>query len=447
MSSRRQFIATVACGAAAAIAVPGRAQVATAPATVPATAPSSSPSPKGKLQQAFGLNLHLDRFSVELRRKQLAMARAMGVQWIRGVSAAWYYVEHKPGKRDYGRPDSQLESLEQFGMKTVGGLGYAPAWSSQHDPNREKQPWGLGKYPPDDIKAWSSFVHDTVARYRGRIDVWSTWNEPDSRHFFFPEPPKDFSGDNEAFLLLRRQSFMDLQRAAYAAAKKANPDCILLSGAFAVGGTRTDLGFVRWCIENGLADACDAVDLHTYWSTANLRKVVTDARTWMKQQGKERPIWMTEFGAGLREDKTWIGEFSHEQIQSFVPKALATAQALGVERVFWYQGYTDGSNPTPLEKSNYSLNVTAGPTPAAWSFMATAPILGPAEYIGDATMETKSGKARAYRFRTDAGELVIAWADHPDGLDNRSATAEAVLNTPNGPVPLTLSERPTMLLF
>ncbi len=447
MKSRREFLQTSVVGGGALLLggvplITARAQDTSSTRAADSAAAASAPALS---QDAFGFNLHLDRFDEAPRDKQLAQVKAMSVRWVRGVSAAWYYVEHKPGARDFGRPDSQLASIQRAGMKTVGGLGYAPIWASRHDPNQKKIPWGLGKYPPDDMDAWASFVHDTVAHYRGRIDVWSPWNEPDSRHFFYPEPPAGFTGDEAAFLNLRRQSYLDLQRVGYEAAKRANPDCTFLSAAFASGGTRTDQGFVKWLIEHGMMDFCDALDLHTYWSCANLRKIVTDARTWMAAADKVKPVWMTEFGAGLREDKTWIGEFTHDQIQSFVPKALATARSLDIARLFWYQGYTDGSGVTTLAKSNYALNVTDGPTPAAWSFAAAAPLFGAAKYVGLAELVVEEGRATGHIFDRDGTPIAIAWAVHPDNLDNRSAAARATLKWNGRELPLHLSERPTIL--
>ena len=451
MPTRRQILAT-ATGAAAALLTRGSntlAQETTAPVTQSATPEilgATEPVNHGATD-AFGLNLHLDRFAPELVTQQLARAKAMGVRWVRGVSAAWYYVQPKPDVRDYGRPDRALELVEQAGMTAMGNFGNPPAWASRLDPNRVKGPWGMSLYPPDDLSLFEEHVRQTVTRYKGRISVWSPWNEPDSRHFFYKDPAPDFTGDEAAFLLVRRAAFMDIQRSAYRAAKEADPNCTVLSGGFAVGGTRTDKDFISWCIENGLMDHCDAIDLHMYWSCRNLRETVARARKWMREAGNEKPVWMTEFGASLREDKTWIGQFNHEQIQNFVPKALITSVAVGVEKLFWYQGYTDGSGPTPFAKSNYSLNVTDGPTPAAWAFSATTRMLAGARDIKVAELTVSKGRARGYRATVPGGELFIAWAEDASGEENRAASAEVTFESPHGSLPLSLSERPTVLMF
>jgi len=444
MVSRRKILATAA---AAATAVVTRSVHAQAEAAIhPSTLPLAKPASPGGLEP-FGLNVHLDRLPPERALAALALAKAMGVRWVRGVSAAWYYVQPKPDVRDYGRPDRVLELVEQAGMKAIGHLGNPPAWASRLDPNREKGPWGMSLYPPDDLSLFEEHVRQTVSRYKGRISVWSPWNEPDSRHFFYKDPAPDFAGDEAAFLLVRRAAFMDIQRSAYRAAKEADPNCTVLSGGFAVGGTRTDKDFISWCIENGLMDHCDAIDLHMYWSCRNLRDTVARARKWMREAGNEKPVWMTEFGASLREDKTWIGQFNHEQIQNFVPKALITSVAMGVEKLFWYQGYTDGSGTMPLAKSNYSLNVTDGPTPAAWAFSATTRMLAEARDVEVAELVVSQGRARGYRATVPEGILFVLWAEDESSEENRTANAQVVLTTPQGSVPLMLSERPTFLLF
>lgn len=435
------MIASAALATAAAATRAIHAQTA-ASSSVPSTQPVS---PNGL--EPFGLNIHLDRFPPERATVAVALAKAMGVRWVRGVSAAWYYVQHKPDVRDYGRPDRAIALVEQAGMKAMGHLGNPPAWASRLDRNRAKSPWGMSMYPPDDVNLFGEHVRHTVERYKGRISVWSPWNEPDSRHFFYPEPPPGFTGSESEFLEMRRVALVDLQRVAYRAAKEADPNCIVLSAGFAVGGGRTDKDFISRSIELGLMDHCDAIDLHMYWSCRNLRDTVARARGWMRAADKEKPVWMTEFGASLREEKTWIGQFNHEQIQNFVPKALATARAVGVEKLFWYQGYTDGSGNTELEKSNYSLNVTDGPTPAAWSFSAAARMFGNATEVTALELTIKTGRARAYQAKSPNGQLIIAWAEDASGEENRAATAEVAFESPHGTLGMPLSERPTILMF
>lgn len=438
MQDRRAFLreGAMALGAAAV----GRAsQVAEDPAAAGRPQAVSQPP-----VNHFGVNLHLDRFPPELAFKQLAQAKAMGVGWVRGVTCAWANVEVRKGEWNFARPDRELEVVEAAGLQPVGCLGPSVKWAAPLDPESQKAPWGWSIYPPGDLDAWGEYVHRVVARYKGRIRHWSPWNEPDNFGFFWPAKDKEQRQD-ATWLQERREAFLRIQRATHAAAKKADPQCLVLSGAFAMGGDY-DKDFVPWLIRNGLGAACDIVDVHMYWSVANLRRTVESTRRWLAEAGVQKPLWMTEFGAAVRHEPSWIGPFTHDQLQSYAPKALATVLALGVEKAFWYQGYTEGNSPMTLEKSEFSLIVTDGPTPAAWSFAAAVRLLRAAKFLGDVQLEMKAGKAAGHRFATPEGEAAILWALSPDNLDNRPARAEGVLHWQDWRIPIVLSERPTILL-
>jgi len=304
--------------------------------------------------------------------------------------------------------------------------------------------WGWSNYPPGDWDLWGEYVARVVERYKGRIRFWSPWNEPDNFGFFWRYKDKQQRGDKK-WLQQRRETYLKLQRVTYDAAKKADPQCVVLSGAFAMGGDY-DPEFVPWLIRNGLGKCCDILDSHMYWSVHWVRRQIQNVRAWLAEAGTPKPLWMTEVGAALRREKSWIGPFTHDQLLSFAPKLLATVLALGVEKTFWYQGYTEGNSNVPLEKSEFSLIVTDGPTPAAWSFAAVVRLLRSAKFLGDPQLEIKAGKALGHRFATPEGEALIFWALSPDNLDNRPARAEGILAWRGRQIPVVLTERPTVLL-
>jgi hypothetical protein len=393
---------------------------------------------------SFGLNLHIDRFPPATAFLQLTRAKAAGVQSVRGLAAAFADILPAPARWQFAKSDRDLDFMQSLGFDIYGGLGYGAAWASVRDPNQLRNPRTWSKYPPDDLKVWEDYVIQTISRYRGRVHSWSPWNEPDHFGFFIPMPASDGKRD-EAAVAARRAAYLDLQKITYLAAKKADPNVTLLSGGFAMGGDY-DRGFLPWLIDNGLLDYCDVLEIHTYWSIKNLEDVINQARELMRKAGKTRPIWVTEFGAALKSALVgpYIGSIEHEHIANMVPKALATALAFGVERFYWYQGYTEASATVPLSNSEYSLSVTDGPTPAFWSFAATALLLRDAEYVGPANLQMQQGAAKGYLFRRNDCEVAILWAVSPDGLDNKSAAAQCRFTWRNQTIPIQLSERPTV---
>ena len=405
----------------------------------------AAPRPVGvPTANPFGVNLHLDRFPSNLALKQLMQAKAMGIGGVRGVGAAWGYVQPSKQRWEFQQPDRDLDLISMVDLEPLGCLGPTVAWASSLDPNSAAAPSAWSVYPPDDLDAWGEYVTRVVERYKGRIRVWSPFNEPDSYDFFWPES-RSANKNDEAFLVRRRAAFLRLQQVTYQAAKKADPSCLVLSGGFALGG-RCDSDFVPWLIRNGICKWCDVMDIHMYWSVDNIRSAIRRTRQWLADEHASKPIWMTEVGASLRSENDEIGAFDHAQLQSFVPRVLVTAMAMDVQRLFWYQGYTEGNSAASLADSAFSLNVTDGPTPAAWSFANTIRLLRGATYLGEAALETASGSAEGYCFRTIEGEAIILWATSPDKHDNRSAQAAVALNWQQRRIPLVLSERPTVLM-
>jgi hypothetical protein len=435
--SRRHVLRTMGKGLLA------RGTLLDAPGAHAETAPSDEVR---RARTSFGLNLHIDRFPPPTAFLQLAQAKAAGVQSVRGLAAAFADVLPSPGRWQFGKSDRDLDLMQSLGFDIYGGLGYGAAWASNRDPNQLRNPQAWSKYPPDDLKVWEDYVSRTISRYRGRVHSWSPWNEPDSYGFYAPIPG---SGDkrDETEVAARRASYLDLQKITYLAAKKADQSVTILSGGFAMGGDY-DRGFLPWLVDNGLLDYCDALEIHTYWSIKNLENVINAARELMRKAGQTKPIWVTEFGAAVKSalDGPYIGSVEHEHIANMVPKALATTLAFGVEHFYWYQGYTEASAVVPLSNSDYSLSVTDGPTPAFWAFAATARLLGDAEYVGPASLQMRQGAGRGYLFKREGDEVAILWALSPDGLDNKSATAQGRFNWRNQSIPIQLSERPTVMV-
>jgi len=187
---------------------------------------------------------------------------------------------------------------------------------------------------------------------------------------------------------------------------------------------------------------CDALDLHSYWGVKFLERTVLDARDLMKKAQASKPIWITEFGAAIRNDPSWIGTFGLDQISSLAIKAVVTAAALNLESLYWYQGFTDSTALTALNNAGYSLAVTDGPTPAYWTFANAIQLVRDARYIGPMAV---TGRGKGYRFGIGSRELIVMWALSPDGLDNRSLTTNCQFNWRGYDLPIALSDRPTVL--
>jgi hypothetical protein len=160
---------------------------------------------------------------------------------------------------DFGRIDALEQAAQARGIKlqlTIAGP--APAWATGDH--------RVGNYRPDAAK-YAAFVKTVVSHYKGRVDRYAIWNEPNWNTWLAP-------GKSAA------SQYRKLYSAGYKAAKAADPKAKVLFGELApVGGGRAiaPLKFLRdvTCSKAGYRAAkrcaplkADGFALHPYQFTS-----------------------------------------------------------------------------------------------------------------------------------------------------------------------------------
>jgi hypothetical protein len=394
-------------------------------------------------RRRFGVVVHLERFPGERLNDLLDRLKPLGAGSVRGVVFPWSHIESPRGVWKWDAVDPQMDAVERASLEPIGCLGPSAAWASSLDPHQQRSPWAWSNYPPDDMDAWAGYVRRIMERYAGRIRIWSPYNEPDNLDLFCA-PRTPVEARSEEFLVRRRDAFLRMQEITYTEAKRADPQCTVLSGAFSMGG-RVDPDFLPWLLDRAYASLCDAFDVHAYDTLGAIRDAVLRARRLLADRGLKRPIWMSEIGAPVRRSGRGGRPFTPDDAAAFVTKAMATALSLGVERMFWYQGFHDGVTGITLAEPAHSLITAEGPTPAAQAYASVVNLLAEARYAGPMTAMALSGTATGHVFESPGKRTLIAWAEAPDGLPNTPARAEAVVWWHGRPRHLRLNEGPTIL--
>src|SRR5438552_4060572 len=76
--------------------------------------------------------------------------------------------------------DADVRRERANDMELVGLLINTPRWAqSRPQDSVHSVPMGLNRPVDDPSNAWAAFVRRMAAEYRGRIDTWIIWNEPD----------------------------------------------------------------------------------------------------------------------------------------------------------------------------------------------------------------------------------------------------------------------------
>ncbi|MCP4648739.1 MAG: hypothetical protein GY853_01485 [PVC group bacterium] len=85
----------------------------------------------------------------------------------------WFLIEPDEGKFDWEATDNIVSFCEGRGIKILAILGYNPEWADK----------GFND-PEFFIEKWVNFVETVVERYKGMINFYEIWNEPNLPRFY-----------------------------------------------------------------------------------------------------------------------------------------------------------------------------------------------------------------------------------------------------------------------
>jgi len=145
-------------------------------------------------------------------KRTLEMVREMGASWIVEYFP-WAYYEQKPGEYDWGHPDMVVRHARAQGLKVVARLGLVPKWARPKDSSDLY-------LDAEHYADFADFVGAFVAHFAGEVDYVIIWNEPNLSLEWGMRP-------------VDPEGYTKLLKAAYLAAKQANPGVTVLGGALA----------------------------------------------------------------------------------------------------------------------------------------------------------------------------------------------------------------------
>jgi len=221
---------------------------------------------------------------------ELGAVFRLGVKWLRmhpPLGTKWSVVEKEKGVFNYS--DKEIFLAKQAGFQLLGSLDKTPRWASDA-PENERRFWS---YPPENMDDWENYVFNIVSHYKGVIDYWEVWNEPDSDGFL--KVPSMFGVESKPDV------YVALLKRAYHAAKRANPNAVI------VAGVATGKPPSRWLAKifnKGALDYMDVVSFHYYTDgrpgdvlDTPMAVEVKKINDLIKQHtDKKVPVWETESG-------------------------------------------------------------------------------------------------------------------------------------------------------
>ncbi len=377
---------------------------------VTATAPGAPPArlrlcrvPKPREidpdRSAMGINLFQQQIWSYAYQTPL-MARA-GVHWIRPWLAwenVWNVQEPEPGRWDTRALDAALRRMAAYGQRYQLILWGAPSWVSGSE--------GFGVPPVEKLDAWSAYVEKLVRQYRGRVRYYEVWNEPDG---MWPEKTRA-AGEHYVALL----------KATYAAAKRADPDCVVLGISHA--------GWEEWLDKLGALGARDFFDiatLHCYATPADFVHQVERRRAILERGGMgEKPIWINELGTTAYDfSPAYSAQFgcSERNQASVVPALYAEALSLDpAMKAYWFCTYDPRD---AAHKSQWTGDAGIGVLYLGFlPKLSYAALAGTARELDGRRCLGRVDPSRDLHQISFEGPVAVVWHDRPAGLSPIPAT-------------------------
>ncbi len=200
---------------------------------------------------AYGIHL-AQWWDMHALRQDLTHVNEMQFNWVK-QHFAWRDIEPAvKGEYDWWRPDEIIETMANYDTKILIRIDRPPLWAiqayeDQGLPVTENQ-------PPVNNQDFFDFCGVIADRYKGRVDAWQIWNEP-NLHREWGEQPPDPAG------------YVELLAGCYEAIKANDPNAIVVSAGLAPTGTLSpevmpDDQYLREMYAAGGASYFDVLGLH-----------------------------------------------------------------------------------------------------------------------------------------------------------------------------------------
>lgn len=180
----------------------------------------------------------------EVATRDLRLIQDMGFPWVKQVFA-WSDIEWAgKGIFNWNQADGVVHHANEAGVKLLARLDRAPKWTGAGDPNG----------PPDNLEDFGDFCYAVASRYKGRIQAYQIWNEPNLAREWGGRPPDPVE-------------YVRLLSIAYRRIKEADPDALVISAGLTPTGTSSDQAmpdtvYLEQMYQAGFQHYCDMVGMH-----------------------------------------------------------------------------------------------------------------------------------------------------------------------------------------
>ncbi len=342
--------------------------------------PRNQPARRGESVFPVGFATGAPRCTPHL----LEVAASVGFEFHR-FEPNWGSIQPREGQWQWQGVDDYVAQLERVGLRPQPLMHGSARWAAKSHTS------------PPRLDAWRKFCAAMAERYRGRIEFWEIWNEPDIGFF---------EGTVEEYIAM--------QRAAYEAIKSVAPNEVVTSGGFA----SLDHGRVKPEIyESTLREYPRAYDWFAYHQHGAFPEfynaVAIQLPGLQRQAGVTKvPLVFTETGMDTR--------FGQRFQALTLMKKMAFAAAIGAKGYGLYN-LMDRAGDTESTKPGLTYGLLSNPTGTGRfsevddavrpkeSFVAVATAIRELRHRPPLATWMQDGKTFAFLYGLPGDYLVAGW--------------------------------------
>ncbi len=268
----------------------------------------------------YGINVFLQKEVEEPKlRAMLGMIRDAGFVWLRQeftwedleVDGRGQFTDTRNDRNGDGvideadtidawaKYDRIVDLVEEYGLKMMVRLSNPPPWSRADNESTTPQA------PPDDYQDFVNYAVAVAERYKGRIQHYQVWNEPN----IYPEWGNDFAD---------AAAYTDMLCRTYEALKAVDPNIVVISAAIAptisLDGLYgyQDVIYLQNMYDAGAGDCFDVLAAQGY----GLRSGPTDRRLSITQVNYQRHVLYRDVmvANGDGDKSIWLSEMGWNAI-------------------------------------------------------------------------------------------------------------------------------------
>lgn len=314
---------------------------------------------------SFGINVFLEQEADPAKRElAVKMAAEAGYHWLR-QEFPWEDIEihgkgdfedrrHEPYRSAWDKYDQIVDLAEKYGMQLIVRISNPPGWTRAAGAGENNVDTFA---PPDNVQDFADFVNAVVSRYRGRVQYYQLWNEPN----IYPE---------WGTRAISPEDYVTLLKAGAEAARAADPDAKIIMGALAStinlqpddpapGNSLNDMLYLQRMYDAGAAPYFDIVAMQGYGLYSgptddrmhprviniSRHKFIRDLM--VKNGDATKPIWIAEmnWNAAPEGVEPRYGRVTLEQQAEYLPLAYARVRNdwpwVGVAATWYLKRATD----------------------------------------------------------------------------------------------------------